>query len=343
MSEEKATIVFNSKIAKKRSRRLMDELSDLDNGSVVLPSALMTRSKETSKDVDKDEKPQIGEMPDPDDWLATLSSFKAPKPKKSKKPIFSGFELDKKGEGKKKKKNKQFLSHKKDFEPEIALLHNLQVEQDKFVDSLQRKYDQLENTKSTARGVGKYTTDLVNSITSARQLSMQIADKSIAIKKTIADLDFKEKKEFGSKDNNSQKSLSDYTTSFLKQMTTAGRGVLTQGYSPAYESFEDIDPNEEGLFSSIADALSESETPQRSDDAEKYLKYENAGIEIVVDWYDSRDADDIDNKYDFVAYNKYGEIVNDYPLPMKTRLNINRSTGTATDIYGNKYKLNVLP
>lgn len=342
MDQPKATIVFNSKIAKKRSRRIIDELSDLDDG-LILPSQLMTKSDEPEKVENTNEKSPSEETKDSDDWLATIATFKAPKPKKSKNPIFSGFEIDKKGAGKKKKKGKQALSHKKDFEPEIALLRNLQIEQDKFVDSLQKKYDQLENTKSTARGIGKYTTDLVNSITSARQLSMQIADKSIAIKKTIADLDFKEKKEFGSKNDNSQKSLNDYTTTFLKQMTNAGRGALMQTYSPAYESFEDMDPNESGILSAITDSLSNTAGTNRSDSAEKYLKYENDGVEIVVDWYESRDTDDIDNKYEFIAYNKFGDIVEDYPLPMKTRLNINRSTGIATDTYGNKYKLNILP
>ena len=62
-------------------------------------------------------------------------------------------------------------------------------------------------------------------------------------------------------------------------------------------------------------------------------------VEIRVIWYDEADPDNIHEKYEFVAYTADGRLLDDYPLPTKTRLSINRETGTAIDIYGNKYKI----
>ena len=217
----------------------------------------------------------------------------------------------------------------------MMMLRNLQLEQDKFVDSLQKKYDQMENTKSTARGVGKYTTDLINTITSARATSLQIVDKIISTKKTIADLDFKERKEFGSNNNSEQANLTNYASTYLKQMMTVCRNNIvdqSQNYS-----VDEIDSDDtEDLFSSIDESLGETD---RSDEVDKYLKYENDNIEVKVIWYDSVSDDDITKKYDFIAEDPNGNVIDDYPLPEKTKMSINRSTGMATDLYGTKYKL----
>lgn len=332
-------IEFNSKRTVKRSRSILSDLDDLDE-EVSLPSSLFSKSnkkneskedkKKNSYDDDEKESSDIT-----DDWMATLTSFRAPKANKKKKSLFDGFDLD----GKKKKKNKDkkngsTISHKKEFEPEMALLRNLQIEQNKFVDSLQRKYNQLENTKSTARGVGKYTTDLINSITSARSVSMQLVDKIISTKKTIADLEFKERKEFGSNSGSEQQNLTNYASTYLKQMMTVGRNNIV-GQQQAYDNFEDIEDSDD-LFSSITDSLGDTD---RSEDVEKYLKYENDNIEVYVIWHDSKTDCDVDEQYDYIAYNQEGDIIDDYPLPEKTKMNINRSTNTATDLYGNKYKM----
>ena len=58
-------------------------------------------------------------------------------------------------------------------------------------------------------------------------------------------------------------------------------------------------------------------------------------------WHDDLSEDDPD-KYEFQAVDKDGVVIDDYPLPEHTRMNINRSTSTATDLYGNKYRLIVV-
>lgn len=342
-------IELNSKaqFKKKRSRSILDELDDItsDEGTSS-PSSIMMSSltkKDKKKDIDSsgDTENDSNEDELDDEWINAISSFKTPKTKKQKKNLFKGFEPEKKK--KKKEKTGGAVSHKKDFDPELALLRELQMDQAKFVDSLQKRYDQMEGTKSTARGVGKYTTDLCNTITQARSVSMQLVDKIISTKKTIADLDFKERKEFGSGGNSEQTNMANYASTYLKQVMTAGRNNVINSMEGNYgsqTSFEYDDSNDDDLFSSIDENLGAT---GRSDDVEKYLKYENENVSVKVLWYDDKDDDD-PNKYEFVAYTQNGIELSpsEYPLPLKTKMNINRSTGTATDIYGNKYELVVL-
>ena len=333
----KGEIVFNAKTVTKKTKResLLDELDSINTESdTPLMSSLFDKQQQTKKkEKEEKESKKAAEEEDDEDFMTFI---KATSPKTRKGKRFK-FNIDYGDEKKKKKKNKDktIVNHKKDFEPEMMILRNLQLEQDKFVDSLQKKYDQMENTKSTARGVGKYTTDLINTITSARATSLQIVDKIISTKKTIADLDFKERKEFGSNNNSEQANLANYASTYLKQMMTVGRNNVV-GEQGSY-SVDDIDSEDtDDLFSSIDESLGETD---RSDEVDRYLKYENDNIEVKVVWHDDVSDDDITKKYDFIAEDPEGNIIDDYPLPEKTKMSINRSTGMATDLYGTKYKL----
>lgn len=329
------SIEFNSKDKIKRRRTVLNELESFSNDT-ILPSEIFNKKKDKeaknkksdTKNIDKDESVD-------NDWFDSLTNFKTVKPRKADKSLFKGF--NKKDKKEKNKKKNEVINHKKDFEPEMALFKNLQMEQSKFVDSLQKKYNQMENTKATSRGVGKFTTDLIDSINTARSVSMQLVDKIVSIKKTIADLDFKERKEFGSKNTSEQENMASYASTYLKQVMDVGRnnivGNQQQNYTD-YSSEEDSDSIDD-LFDSINESLSDVE---RDEDSEKYLKYENDGIEVKVIWHESL-PDDSDSKYEYVAYNKHGNVVSDYPLPEKTKLSINKATKKATDMYGNKYDM----
>ena len=334
--------------AKKRKKALFDELDKLEEDSITLPSSIFKKPSEKAEKENDDEveekDPDIVEEVLDEDWVETLYNFRHPKSKSLNKSIFNIFEDGKKKKKKKQKtKNGQIVNHKREFEPEMCLLQNLQRDQSKFVDSLQKKYDQMENTKSTARGVSKYTTDLILSITSARSLSMQLVDKIISTKKTVADLDFKERKEFGSKGGSEQQNLSNYASTYLKQMMDVGRKNIIDSDSSDYSHFANSDDDDiDDVFSSIGESLSDpdrKDIQHRTEEIDKYLEYEKDDVEIRVIWYDEADPDNIDEKYEFVAYTADGRLLDDYPLPTKTRLSINRETGTAIDIYGNKYKM----
>ena len=326
-------LIFDAKVPLKKKKRLsiLDDLDELD-GISLLSSKEEPKVEENVETKGPESTEDDGEI---DEYMEILKSS-VPKVQKGKKFKFNVNYGDKK---KKKKKNKdKVISHKKDFELELQLLKNLQSDQDRFVATLQKKYDQMESTKSTARGIGKYTTDLINNITSARSASLQIIDKIISAKKTIADLDFKERKEFGSNSNSEQTNITNYASTYLKQMMDVGRNNIVAGdnnYSIDNLDSEDTDD----LFDSISESLGET---GRSEEVDLYLKYENQDIEIKVVWDDDCEDEDIRNHYYFIAEKPNGEIVDDYPLPEKTRLSINRSTNIATDQYGNKYKMRIV-
>lgn len=328
------TMEINTKAVAKRKKNILSDLDNFDD--VSLPSSLLGSSKKEKKKEKQKEDDDCDKL-DPG-WLDTLTEFKVPKTKGKSKNLFDGFDIGGKKK-KKKKKDNGTVNHKKDFEPELVILRNLQMDQNKFVDSLQKKYDQMEGTKSTARGVGKYTTDLVNSISTARSVSMQLVDKIISVKKTIADLDFKERKEFGSGNSSEQQNLTNYASTYLKQVMTAGRNNVVNSQTTYFDENDNNSDDIDDLFSSIDESLGDTD---RSDDVDKYLKYEKDNVQIKVIWDDAKEDDDVRNKYEFVAYKQNGDIIDDYPLPEKTKLNINRATEKATDIYGNKYDLIVV-
>ena len=359
----KDTIIFDSHSValSDRKRRLINRLEEIedDEEEVTLPSKLVEKKSKKEKKNKKDkinevlkatfgdessDKPKKDKDEDTDDWESALDIFRLPSSssRKKKKRSFSLEDLTGKKKKKKKKKKGALKTYKSEFAEELALLKNLQMEQDKFTKSLQRRYDQLENSKSNARGISKYTTDLIISINNARSTSMQVIDKIISTKAKIADLDFKERKEFGKGNDGETDNMSNYASTYLKEVITAGRDNLNVG-SYDYVTDGDVD----GIFDSIESNLSDEDAtyydPElnkpREAEADKYLKYENMDVKVHVVYKDEAKDDDPD-KYEFVAIDKNGDIVEDYPLPTDTSsMGVNLSTKIATDKYGAKYPL----
>ena len=48
---------------------------------------------------------------------------------------------------------------------------------------------------------------------------------------------------------------------------------------------------------------------------------------------------DDESDYDYIAIDENGIEIDDYPLPFKGNLSVNRSTNIATDTYGQKYEV----
>ena len=356
---------------KKRKSNLFLELESLTDENIS-PSSLYNSQKEEKKkekEEKKKEKEKDEEVID-DEWLETLTNFSAPKTKKKSK--FTGSVEDyiigkKKKGGKKKDKDKgKIVSHKKDFDAEMSLLKDLYKDQSNFVDSLQKKYDQLDNMKSSVRGVGKFTTDLIMSLNSARTLNSSILNNIISLKKTIADLDFKERKEFGGSGSGEGMNAANYASNYLKQIISAGRNNIGASQE-SYDSFDDLDDDDDdstliktciaygfiyedashhncifvgydddGIASSISDALGDME---REEEVNKYLKYENRFVKVKVIWHTGYAGDDFTKQYDFIAVDADNNVVSDYPVPLKTSMIPNFSTQSCTDKYGTKYDM----
>lgn len=315
---------------------LINELKDMEDDSYVsssgfsadsfLPSSMLKGDKESKKE--KKKKQLEEDLNTTDSWFTNIMADNVVmKPsKKRSKPEKSLFD-EVFGEKKKKKKKKskgELVDYKAEFAPEMALYKNLLVDQDAFTKSLQKEYDSIKSTKSSSRGITKQMTDLIDNITSARTLSMQLIEKTVNTKKTIADLNIKQKKELGN-GLETENNMPDFGANYLKQIMSERQALLSTSLSDPDVTEYDTDSiiNEIGNID-LGDEVVEN----------PYLKFEELDPTVYV----CIRGDDFDNYY-FEARDKDDNVINDYPSPIHTDINVNRSTSTATDAYGNKYPI----
>ena len=345
---------YDMQPSKVKKRSLLDEYDELELEEPAMsfnkfrPSEIK-KEKETSelaKSVDEDEID--------DDWLGVLSQWKTPKVKTHKNYRNSDvFDFLHGESGKKKKKKKKEKEGPKDyyddFAPEIGLMRNMLEdatkftdslqkryyalestkssarEQSRFTSSLQKRYDTLESTKSSARGVGKFTTDLISSINQSRSVSSQLLNNITSLKKSIADLNMKERKEAAAANGGDGEDLSNFSASFLRKLIQQDRSDAAM-----YGDAVPISGDEDDIFDNISELLADN---GRSDEVDKYLKYENRNVELVA--YVDPDTD----AYEIKAIAEDGEELYDYPIPEVERMDINHSTEIATDEYHTRYRI----
>lgn len=328
-------IPSNKNKQRARQASLLSEIKDIEDVSPLngtfLPSSLLVDSNKVGKKKKYDDDMPIerdDDDYDPDEWFQAINLLCA-KPSKKKihkaaDDIFESAGLKKKKK-KKKKGNGDLIDYKSEFETERALYKNLLMEQSKFVESLQRQYDNINDKKSSNRGITKQMTDLIENINQARSLSMQLVEKNVNVKKLIAELNMKQKKEFGGLDTDN---MNDFAASYIKSMISRRSEALGTGYDGVVSDY-----SEEELL----DAIESTVLDERPDDVDKYIKYDNSDVKVFV-VIDESDPDGIDN-YRFIARDGNGDDIDDYPMPIHTSISVNRSTNVATDKYGQKYKI----
>lgn len=316
---------------KSKREKILEQLDELDNEEIIpqkttennssnfLPSSLSPKKKKKNTQPQKTEDEWFNDLIETSELRVTTG--------KRKSMFDDVFNPDEKKKKKKKKNKNEPTDYEKKFEPEAALLRSLLIDQNKFVDSLQKEYDFLKSNKSTSRGINKNITDLISNITNARNLSMQLIDKNTSLKKTIADLTMKERKELFGNSLDDVENLNDFASTYLKQMISE-RHQLMAGTNSDISDYS-IDE----MASIVSDTLLNSEdAEERSDETRKYLEYENRNVTVYVYMNPSDETD-----YDYVAIDENGDELDDYPLPFKGKLTVNRSTNMATDVYGQKY------
>jgi len=301
-----------------RRKKVFDDLDNLSSEPVpFLITNSKKKEKEDIKDEDNDE--DTASM-----WLTTLSTLSNNKIRtKSVKNIFSD-DSGKKKKNKHKKKD-ELTDYNKEFETEGALLNNLLIDQNRFVESLQSKYDAMNTRKTTSSGLGKFTTDLISSLTQARQLSVSLVKEKIGLKKTIAELAMKEAKEKGGNTLDGE-DLNTYAAQYLKGIIS-NRGAIINDSDNLI-----IDDMDDDTFANAIGKIDLGEIDNRGEDVDAYLKYENQDVKLSV----LVNQDDLED-YEYIATDSNGNVIQDYPLPIQSRLSLNRSTMIATDEYGRKY------
>lgn len=309
-------------VPKRRSSKILADLDEIDEYEPIAYSISDSRPKKKDKE-DTDEIDRRSE-----DWLATISSMKMDPIKPSKRD--RGVDIFNPGKKKKKKKKKgeeELTDYSEMFEDEMILYTDALKDTSNFVSSLQKRYNELDNMKSSQRGVGKFTTDMVAGLNQARSTQIDIIKKRADLKKQIAELSMKEKKDFINKKNEDTGDVGLYASNALKKMIASEIGS-----SNDIDDLDISDGNIEDLFNEINEGL-----PRTDDDIE--FEKQIAGELVGATVYACIPSNgDIEDSY-FEAYDRDQNLLDDYPLPEMTKLVVNQATGKAVDTYKREFDI----
>lgn len=241
------------------------------------------------------------------------------------------------------KLKKEANQYKKEFAEEITLLYNLLKDTNKFSKELEDMYSYITNNRLRERGMSKYTIDLANTILSATSNKIQILKEINNVKKTIQDLKLKSEKNKDEKTTSTEALASHY----FKNLVNYGRSKFIKEYEGSssdgdydiseFVNLNAISDNESDKYMDlIEDRLDNLDIKLRSDEADKYIEYENMGVQIKI-----KKCIDT-NEWNFIAVDRHNQQIPDYPTPTK------KSAGTvkfspdgnyATDEQGRTYSV----
>jgi hypothetical protein len=171
--------------------------------------------------------------------------------------------------------------------------------------------------------------------------SLQVVKEQTSIKKTQFDLQHK----VNAKKNSEEAGDSASSTSrAISNLFSLGRtNILSSvgGYESISGATNDENVNDAGISNNIYDDSDEAiqkkyfSEDSRESDGDKFLKYENMGVDYVL-------LIDNNGYQEVIAEDKHGNIVLDYPMPSNVKnlnFEISESTGTATDDFHRRYKV----
>lgn len=232
---------------------------------------------------------------------------------------------------------------KKEFAEELTMLNDLLDEVNKFGKKLDKKYESMAGSKT--KGVSKYTNDLIQSILATKSTKLQIVKELTSLKKNILDLQLKEGRRFGGEGEGDSAEYS--ANSYFKEIMRVGRNNFMEALNdntPSIQTEDDV-PEEieyanklsernEMLDDHIAKRL-EQET-DRSDEANKYILYENLNVELKIKY------NAVNDDWKIIAVGDNGNEILDYPIPDKKdlgKVKFSADHKYATDKFGRSYKV----
>ena len=232
---------------------------------------------------------------------------------------------------------------KKEFAEELTMLNDLLDEVNKFGKKLDKKYETMSGSKT--KGVSKYTNDLIQSILATKSTKLQIVKELTSLKKNILDLQLKEGRRFAGEGEGDGAEYS--ANSYFKEIMRVGRNNFIEALndnSPSIQTESDI-PEEIEYANKLSEKNSmlddhiskrlEQET-NRSDEANKYILYENLNVELKIKY------NAVNDDWRIIAVGDNGNEVLDYPIPDKKDLGKVKFISDhkyATDKFGRSYKV----
>lgn len=235
---------------------------------------------------------------------------------------------------------------KKEFAEELAMLNDLLDEVNKFGKKLDKKFDAIDGSKT--KGMSKYLNDLITSILTSKTTKLQILKEISSLKKNIQELKIKsDGKKVNLGDNGS---LESSANSYFREIMKVGRNTFVSNFDydtdntisdSEFSSNDDIeyvnslpDAHNE-IHNRISERL-EEEDVGRSEDGDKYIRYEHMKVDLVIKF------NVLNNDWDVVAIDKDGQQVIDYPVPTKKELGkvkFSSDNKYATDKFGRSFKV----
>ena len=236
--------------------------------------------------------------------------------------------------------------YKKEFAEELAMLYDLLEETNKFSKKLTKKYDSIDGSK--AKGTSKYLTELIESILGATTNKLQIIKEINSLKKNIQELKIKSDSKYSKMGGDG--SLEDGANSFFQNIMGVGRNNFVSALNgepdihfsnPEYSNDDDIEyvnslPDAQDALHDIINDRLENEGCIRSEEADKYIIYENLKPELRI----LRSA--ADNTWEVIAVDKDEHRIIDYPVPSKRdlgKMKFSADGKYATDAYGRSYRV----
>lgn len=315
--------------------KVLENLNDIDSKQISLTESLTNVMEDRSKPKDIIEE-VAKDSESTESWIDLIN--KKVKKSAKKKAKYSEDDFDDLSISSKKKKKRTkdgLINYEAQFDTELGILKNMYLQHNRFVDDLTKEYNTMRASKSSARGVTKYMTDLIEAITSARTVSMQVIKELIAAKKSVAELNMKEREKFQKQSSTEQQDMSQYASTFMNEIFKRGRSSILD-VPVSYESDDAGYDYEEYTSESMLDEINNvlnNNMDEEDRERELYLKYEGRNVTIYVAY------DEIEDEYYFVAQDEDGNELSDYPLPEKGNLTINKNAGIATDDFGQRYPL----
>lgn len=216
-------------------------------------------------------------------------------------------------------------------------LKNLWEEFNRDAQGLQRDIEQL---RSMTRGKNyKALSDLASAKTSIQSARLSVIKEMNAMRKTQFEMKLKEQ----AQKNATGEAATDITTNTIRNLFGSAHTNLVDavgGYQNISGAVSDTKTIESAYSTYSDDEIDQkyfsNDTDEDDSDGDKFLKYEDAGVEYVLL------VDDESKPLDLIAEDRDGNIVPDYPMPTNFRqlnFDINVKIGRATDDLHRQYKV----
>lgn len=211
------------------------------------------------------------------------------------------------------------------FEEDLALIDASINEMDELYEEIKDHFDSLKGTY--ARGSLNFIQGQTGNLISLKTAKFNLIKERVAIKKIQEDLRLKNENAKGDQASADQAIVTELLSKILKTSDTNKDNII--------DIPQESEDSDDELLSRL-DSLIDSGDITMSDN-DMRIKFEKMGISLVV-------VKEVDDSWDFIAVDRYDDIVEDYPIPDKSMYNLvfkedTKGSSIAIDEDGNVYKV----